>query len=162
MLVVVAGVFAEDHPQVPLAEDQRPVGALGSCGAYPSLAWALSRIVNYTRSAGSVLSGGVTHPFHPLSDWDLELVAYARTGVRTESICAMRTGSLPERCDLLAGAHAATRPVRVRPPACDQPAVRGQQGTRGTSRCARSTADSSRVSAARTARSAQSGLGRAA
>src|SRR5208282_3605084 len=35
--VVVAGVLAEDWPQVPFAVDDRPVGALGSCAAYPSL-----------------------------------------------------------------------------------------------------------------------------
>ena len=33
--VVVAGVFAEDRPQVPFIVDEHPVAALGSCCAYP-------------------------------------------------------------------------------------------------------------------------------
>jgi hypothetical protein len=35
--VVMAGVLAEDRSQVPFVVDEHPVGALGSCGAYPSL-----------------------------------------------------------------------------------------------------------------------------
>jgi hypothetical protein len=35
--VVMAGVLAEDRSQVPFAVDEHPVGALGSCCAYPSL-----------------------------------------------------------------------------------------------------------------------------
>jgi hypothetical protein len=35
--VVMAGVRAQDRPQVPFAVDEHPVGALGSCAAYPSL-----------------------------------------------------------------------------------------------------------------------------
>ena len=35
--VVMADVLAEHRPQVPLAVDQHPVGALCSCAAYPSL-----------------------------------------------------------------------------------------------------------------------------
>ena len=31
--VVMAGVLAEDRPQVPFVVDEHPVGALGSCGA---------------------------------------------------------------------------------------------------------------------------------
>jgi hypothetical protein len=34
--VVMVGVLAKDWPEVPFAVDQQPVGALGSCGAYPS------------------------------------------------------------------------------------------------------------------------------
>jgi len=33
--VVMAGVLAEDRSQVPLVVDEHPVGALGSCCAYP-------------------------------------------------------------------------------------------------------------------------------
>jgi hypothetical protein len=33
--VVVSGVLAEDGPQVPFTVDEHPVGALGSCAAYP-------------------------------------------------------------------------------------------------------------------------------
>jgi hypothetical protein len=32
----MAGVLAQDRPQVPFVVDEDPVGALGSCGAYPS------------------------------------------------------------------------------------------------------------------------------
>ena len=39
--VVMAGVLAEDRPQVPFAVDEHPVGALGSCGAYPPLGIAV-------------------------------------------------------------------------------------------------------------------------
>jgi hypothetical protein len=35
--VVMADVLAEDRSQVPFAVDEHPVGALGSCCAYPSL-----------------------------------------------------------------------------------------------------------------------------
>src|ERR1017187_4368881 len=35
--VVMVGVFAEDRSQVPFVVDEHPVGALGSCCAYPSL-----------------------------------------------------------------------------------------------------------------------------
>src|SRR5712691_3850893 len=35
--VVVAGVLGQDGAQVPLAEDQHPVGAFGACRAYPPL-----------------------------------------------------------------------------------------------------------------------------
>jgi len=33
---VMVGVLARDQSQVPFAVDEHPVGALGSCGAYPS------------------------------------------------------------------------------------------------------------------------------
>ena len=33
--VVMSGVLAEDGPQVPFTVDEHPVGALGSCAAYP-------------------------------------------------------------------------------------------------------------------------------
>ena len=39
--VVMVGVLDEDRPEVPFAVDQHPVGALGSCGAYPSLGIAV-------------------------------------------------------------------------------------------------------------------------
>jgi hypothetical protein len=35
VLVVMAGVLAEYQPQVPFVVDEQPIGALGSCGAYP-------------------------------------------------------------------------------------------------------------------------------
>ena len=35
--VVMAGVLAEDRPEVAFVVDEHPVGALGSCCAYPSL-----------------------------------------------------------------------------------------------------------------------------
>jgi hypothetical protein len=35
--VVVAGVLAQDRPEVLFVVDQHPAGALGSCGSYPSL-----------------------------------------------------------------------------------------------------------------------------
>jgi hypothetical protein len=35
--VVMVGVLAQDRLQVSFAVDEHPVGALGSCGAYPSL-----------------------------------------------------------------------------------------------------------------------------
>ncbi len=35
--VVMGGVLAEKRSQVPFAVDEHPVGAFGSCGAYPSL-----------------------------------------------------------------------------------------------------------------------------
>jgi hypothetical protein len=35
--VVMSGVLAEDGPQVPFTVDEHPVGALGSCAAYPPL-----------------------------------------------------------------------------------------------------------------------------
>jgi hypothetical protein len=37
----MGGVLAEERPQVPFVVDQHPVGALGSCGAYPSLGIAV-------------------------------------------------------------------------------------------------------------------------
>jgi hypothetical protein len=36
MLVVVTGVFGEHGAQVPLTDDEYPVGALPACGAYPA------------------------------------------------------------------------------------------------------------------------------
>ena len=33
--LVMVGVLAEGHSKVPFAVDQHPIGALGSCGAYP-------------------------------------------------------------------------------------------------------------------------------
>src|ERR1019366_8686143 len=41
VLVVMAGVLAEDGPKVPFVVDQHPVGALGPRGAYPSLGIAV-------------------------------------------------------------------------------------------------------------------------
>jgi hypothetical protein len=35
--VVMAGVIAQNRAQVPFAVDEHPVGALASCGSYPSL-----------------------------------------------------------------------------------------------------------------------------
>ena len=35
--VVMADVLGQDYPQVPLAEDQHPIGAFGACRAYPPL-----------------------------------------------------------------------------------------------------------------------------
>jgi hypothetical protein len=37
MPVVMAAVLSQDRAQVPFAVDEHPVGALASCGAYPSL-----------------------------------------------------------------------------------------------------------------------------
>jgi hypothetical protein len=48
---VMAGVFAEDRPQVPFVVDEHPVGALGSCGAYPPLCAAV-----HARVRGGVLT----------------------------------------------------------------------------------------------------------
>ena len=39
--VVMSGVLAEDGPQVPFTVDEHPVGALGSCAAYPPLGIAI-------------------------------------------------------------------------------------------------------------------------
>ena len=39
--VVMAGVLAGDGPLVPFTVDENPVGALGSCAAYPPLGMAL-------------------------------------------------------------------------------------------------------------------------
>jgi ribosomal protein S12 methylthiotransferase accessory factor YcaO len=39
--VVMAGVLAEDRPQVPFVVNEHPVGAFGSCGAHPPLGIAV-------------------------------------------------------------------------------------------------------------------------
>ncbi len=39
--VVMAGILAQHRSQVPFAVDEYPVGALGSCCAYPSLGIAV-------------------------------------------------------------------------------------------------------------------------
>jgi hypothetical protein len=39
--VVMAGVLAEKRPQVSFIVDEHPVGAFGSCGAYPPLGIAV-------------------------------------------------------------------------------------------------------------------------
>ena len=53
VLVVMAGLLAEDRSKVPFVVDEHQVGALGSCGAYPSvrvagrawcLRWGLDRL----------------------------------------------------------------------------------------------------------------------
>src|SRR5215475_3165815 len=54
----MAGVLVEDRSQVPLAVDQHPVGALGSCAAYPSLgvavrAWRPWRSLHYLHTLTS-------------------------------------------------------------------------------------------------------------
>ena len=48
--VVVGGVLGQDRAQVPLAEDQQPVGDLGPGGEYDLSAWQLDHIVNDTLS----------------------------------------------------------------------------------------------------------------
>jgi len=40
--VVMSGVLTEDGPQVPFTVDEHPVGALGSCAAYPPLGIAIA------------------------------------------------------------------------------------------------------------------------
>jgi hypothetical protein len=39
--IVMTGILAEDRPEVAFVVDQHPVGALGSCAAYPSLGVAV-------------------------------------------------------------------------------------------------------------------------
>ena len=39
--VVMGGVLAENRPQMPFVVDEHPVGAFGSCGAYPPLGIAV-------------------------------------------------------------------------------------------------------------------------
>jgi hypothetical protein len=266
--VVVAGVFAEDRPEVPFVVDQHPVGALGSCGPNPPLgvtvgSWRPRRDLGYLHALASedliertselgvavpdeeaegadpvsqvheqvagllgspcaVRMGGHTQdvhaPGHDLHDEqhvqtleedraDMEEVAGQQSlCLRAQerppgSVSVWRGWSVPgaqdppDGCfadlvsepgqlavhsavppgrvlprhprhpqhkvaDLLAGLRSAWA-VRVRPLACEQAAVPGQQRARVTSRWARSTAGSSRASAARTARSAQSDFGRA-
>ena len=46
--VVVGFILGQDRPQVPLAEDEHPVGDLGPCGEHEPLRKALPPIVNYT------------------------------------------------------------------------------------------------------------------
>ena len=57
--VVVAGVFAQDRPQVPFAVDEYPVGALGPHGAYPSLGVTIAphRQLHLIRMIGTGVSG---------------------------------------------------------------------------------------------------------
>jgi hypothetical protein len=57
--VVMAGVLAQDRSQVPFAVDEHPVGALGSCAAYPSLGIAVAphRQLHLIRSIGTDVSG---------------------------------------------------------------------------------------------------------
>jgi hypothetical protein len=55
--VVMAGVLAEDRSKVPFVVDQHPVGALGSCAAYPSpgmavRAWCPRRGLGYLHALG--------------------------------------------------------------------------------------------------------------
>ena len=41
--VVMGGVLAEKRPQVSFIVDEHPVGAFGSCGAYPPLGIAVGQ-----------------------------------------------------------------------------------------------------------------------
>jgi hypothetical protein len=57
--VVMVGVLAEDRSKVPFAVDQHPVGAFGSCGAYPSLCVAVGphRRLHLIQMIGTDVSG---------------------------------------------------------------------------------------------------------
>jgi hypothetical protein len=57
--VVMAGVLAQNRAQVPFAVDEHPVGALASCGAYPSLGITVAphRQLHPIRMIGTGVSG---------------------------------------------------------------------------------------------------------
>ena len=57
--VVMSGVLAEDGPQVPFTVDEHPVGALGSCAAYPPLGITVAphRQLRLIRMIGTDASG---------------------------------------------------------------------------------------------------------
>jgi hypothetical protein len=57
----MTGVLAEDRPQVPFVVDEHPVGALGSCGAYPPLGIAI----------GPGRPGRSLHDLHALAGEDI-------------------------------------------------------------------------------------------
>jgi hypothetical protein len=166
--VVMGLVLGQDRPQMPLAEDQHPVGDLGpGCEHEPFRIGIRARAPGRdftSRRVGAPL--GRRRDLQRLEDpadrrcanpvADLEQLTLDPL---VSPAIVLRGEPLDERGDLGADWRP-SRAVRIGPLPGDQAAVPAQKVPGVTSRCARNLPGRSRISAAITARSAQSSRGR--